>query len=447
MGRWALSIEALALWPPLRSAAKNAERLPLDAYVMTPLNAFRTVSSLPFLSLIRGFARPMAAASLLGCAALLSACGGDSHDDAPAPVIDASSVQRSADAAITSGLVGVAVDHVTVDRTDSAVAGLRRLGGSEKVLATDAFQIGSTTKAMVAALAGRLVERGTIAWTTTLAEALPDLAPAMLPAYRSVTFEQLLNHRGGVLGFQEPADGDRFFAALTAFDGPLPDTRLGRERFFAAWLLAQQPPAGVVPGRDFLYSNAGYALAALMMEVRSGQGFNALFDAELVRPLGLTVTWHSVAASFTGRPNGHTGEKGKLTPIVALDADQADWFDVLAPSGGGLTLTPDSYATWVRWHLKALQGQTTPLAAGYLQRIKSLANGDYALGWVGAELDGRPLLFHNGEDHGFSSLLLLDQKGRSASFAFTNAQSDGEDWVMTALTQRLLDVERAMPPR
>ncbi|WP_163360625.1 serine hydrolase, partial [Klebsiella aerogenes] len=74
--------------------------------------------------------------------------------------------------------------------------------------------IGSTTKAMTSALAGRLVERGAIAWSTTLAEALPDLAAGMRADYRRITLEQLLAHRGGLLAFNTDADFIRFQAYL-----------------------------------------------------------------------------------------------------------------------------------------------------------------------------------------------------------------------------------------
>ncbi|WP_163311316.1 serine hydrolase, partial [Klebsiella aerogenes] len=71
---------------------------------------------------------------------------------------------------------------------------------------------------------------------------------------------------------------------------PLPTTLAQRQRFFAAWLLAQEPPPNVTPGETFAYSNAGYALAALMLESRTGRPYAALMQQELTLPLGLSVT-------------------------------------------------------------------------------------------------------------------------------------------------------------
>jgi CubicO group peptidase (beta-lactamase class C family) len=307
--------------------------------------------------------------------------------------------------------------------------------------------IGSTTKAMTSALAGRLVERGLVAWTTTLADALPDLAAGMQPAYRTVTLEQLLSHRGGLLAFKTGDDIARFQADLQAQAGALPTTPAGRARFFAAWLLAQDPPPGVTPGQTFSYSNAGYAMAALMLEARTGRGFADLFEQELAQPLGIQVSWTSADQAFINRPVGHEGANGQLAPLTPDDAEVAAWLDVLRPSGEGTTLTPDSYATWVRWHLRALSGERTPLPGSYLQRIQALKSSEYGLGWVAGDIDGRAVLAHDGEYGGFSSLVVIDRQGRSASFGITNTQADDGTWALTVLSQAVVGIERALPPQ
>lgn len=44
--------------------------------------------------------------------------------------------------------------------------------------------------------------------------------------------------------------------------------------------------------------------------------------------------------------------------------------------------------------------------------------------WIAGDLDGRPVLAHDGEWRGFSSEVINDLKGRSASFGFTNTEAD-----------------------
>lgn len=385
-------------------------------------------------------ARPFARLLALSLATLLTACGGSSSPASQAPA----AVQKAADDAVARGLVGVVIYHLSGTDTSAARAGVRQAGSATPIQPGDAFLIGSTTKAMTAALAARLVEQGRIAWTTTVAEALPDLADGMRPEYRSVTLAQLLDHRGGVLAMNNAADTGRFEAVLAGSTAPLPTTLAGRERYFAAWLLAQAPV--VTPGQGFAYSNGGYVLAALMLQARTGRSFAELFEQELARPLGLTVSWTSDNLSFSNRPVGHTGPRAKLSVQTPVDADSAGWLDVLRPGGVGTTITPDSYATWIGWHLRALQGTTTPLASGYVRRLQALKAGDYALGWIAADVDGRAVLAHDGEYRGFSSMVAVDARGRSASFGFTNTEADDGQWTLAAMNQALLDVERALPP-
>jgi CubicO group peptidase (beta-lactamase class C family) len=361
----------------------------------------------------------------LALATVLTACGGGNSPASQAPAV----VQKAADGAVARGLVGVTLVHLSGTETTAARAGVRQAGAAAPIEAGDAFLIGSTTKAMTAALAARLVEQGRIAWTTTLAEALPDLAEGMRPEYRAVTLAQLLDHRGGVLAMNNGADTERFQAALEASTAPLLTTLAGRERYFAAWLLTQTP-----------------VLAALMLQARTGRTYADLFEQELARPLGFTVSWTSDDVSFTQRPVGHGGTAAKPTALVPLDADTARWLDVLRPGGVGTTITPASYATWVGWHLRALQGTATPLAASYVRRLQSLKAGDYALGWIATDVDGRPVLAHDGEYRGFSSMVAVDARGRSASFGFTNTEADDGTWTLAAMNQALLDIERALPP-
>ena len=78
------------------------------------------------------------------------------------------------------------------------VVGVRSVTRQEPILLSDPFVIGSCGKSMTATVAARLVARGVIRFETTLAEAFPELAPSMQPAYRGATLQALLSHRSGL---------------------------------------------------------------------------------------------------------------------------------------------------------------------------------------------------------------------------------------------------------
>ena len=375
--------------------------------------------------------------------AALSACGGDGD---AAVSSEPSHAQRAADKGVQQGLVGVAFTHVTANDMDEGVAGVRKVGTHDPVRRDDWFQLGSNTKAMTASVAARLVERGVIAWTTTLAEALPDLAAGMREAYRTVTLEQLLNHRGGVMAFSRPTDTEAFAAYLETLGNAQPGTLAGRQRLFAAWLLAQPSPQGVTPGGDYYYSNAGYALAGMMLEARSGRTFQELFDQEMAVPLGLEVRWVAADEVAVDRPSGHSEVQGQLPEVVPpVDPQEALWGEILRPAGRTLAIRPTSYARWIRWHLLALQGQATPLPSGYLQRLKQLQTNDYAMGWEAVQAPGgRPMLTHAGQWGGFNSMAVIDRSGRSGSLGLTNTVDDsstGAGWVIELLGSALIELE------
>ncbi len=90
------------------------------------------------------------------------------------------------------------------DVVGSGAVGVRRRGSPTCVTIEDRFHLGSCTKSMTATVAAMLVERGLLKWTKTLAESFPEFEPAMSPAYRNATVEQLLTNCSGTpAGFRE----------------------------------------------------------------------------------------------------------------------------------------------------------------------------------------------------------------------------------------------------
>ena len=388
--------------------------------------------------------RLRAALALASLAFALAACGG--NDDDPPVVSHAAQVQAAAASGVAQGLVGAATGVVTATHADTAVAGLARVDTNTPVTAATLFGLGSNTKAMTACVAARVIDQGLIRWDTRVVDALPELQSTMLPAYANVTLEQLLAHKGGLRAYTGSTDMNTFGAYLATASGPLPDTETGRRHFFVQFALTQSPPAGVVPGTTFSYSNAGYALAAAMLEKVTGKSYEALFDAELTQPLDVPGAWGAPDRSGATQPHGYYGTVGHLSVEQAADADTQAWFDVINPAGGFST-TPAAYARWLQWHLRALQGQSTPLPAGYVQRLHALALGDYAVGWVAMAGGGHVMLVHDGALNGFIDEAAIEQSGQSASFAMTNTSDLADDdttgsWVVGVLNALVVDLDK-----
>jgi CubicO group peptidase (beta-lactamase class C family) len=121
----------------------------------------------------------------------------------------------------------------------------------------------------------------------------------------------------------------------------------------------QPAPAGVTPGKDFLYSNGGYALVGAMIEAASGKPFETVFNEELMDPLGVPGSWGLPELTGADQPFGHEGPRGQLAVVAPFPPELQQWEDVMG-TAGDLSTTPAGYETWLRWHLRALRGHATP---------------------------------------------------------------------------------------
>ncbi len=375
---------------------------------------------------------------VIAVAAGLAGCGDDDDARVRTPA------QAAAASGVAAGFAGAAAGTVTSSRIDTGSAGLAVLATKTAVAPDSLFSIGSNTKAMTSVVAARLIERGAIRWDTRIGEALPELQATMLPAYAGVTLEQLLAHRGGVRPYTGSDDLDAFAAFLQATTDTLPTDEAGRRLYLAAHVLQQPPLDGVVPGSTFSYSNAGYVVAAAMLERATGRSFEALFDAEITQPLEVAGRWGRPELAGAAQPHGYWGQPGRLTLAEPEDPDVQAWLDTLAPAGLFAT-TARAYATWLQWNLRALAGAATPLPAGYVQRLRALAAGDYAVGWAASTLAGRTVLVHDGAIEGFLADAVVEQDGSRAAFVLTNTSDldvdDTDSWVIAELNALLVSLE------
>ncbi|MBB5205978.1 CubicO group peptidase (beta-lactamase class C family) [Inhella inkyongensis] len=383
---------------------------------------------------------PRRALFTLSLLALLSACGGgvDTQRDEirdPQLLTETQAARTEAETAVRTGLVGAvfATQAESAAKLYLGTAGLRKPQGAA-MQGDEAFHLASMSKSMTAALAAHWVEKGRLRWDSKPAELLPELATGMHPAYAQITLAQLLNHRAGLVALDGAADIAAFAQFLATQTEPLPQTEAGRRRVLARWTLSL-PPAGQ-PGQDFVYSNAGYTLVGAMLEAATGQDFETLMR-QFLAPMNLHPLWQPASSTV----QGHEGEHpSRLQPFSGFGAEMQPWVDAIKPSGD-VWLTPAEYGLWLAEHQRALQGKAHALPAFYVQTLRTLRFSDYALGWQGGALNGRPYLVHAGAASGFMGAVILRQDGQRAHFALTNTfgtDAATPDWVTRALNDGLI---------
>lgn len=162
---------------------------------------------------------------------------------------------------------GVAVDDAA---PMVAVSGTVSKRDDSSVATSDAWHIGSNTKALTALIYAKLVEDGRASWDASLVDLFEGELADIDPAWKSVTIKDLFAHRSGV-----GQVGTIWLLARINDDAALPEQRLETARS----RLAEPPRAE--PG-TFEYSNLNYIIAGAAIEIITGMSWEDAFREMLL---------------------------------------------------------------------------------------------------------------------------------------------------------------------
>lgn len=223
--------------------------------------------------------------------------------------------------------------------------GVRRLGEDAPVKVDNRFAIGSVTKRMTAYLVTRLVEEGKLSPDLKLGEVLKDIP--MRDEYKGVTLGQLLAFTGGIAGYERI--GPRMTPELFDTSGTVAE----REARFAQHVL-NLPPAGVI-GKEAVYSNASYMLAAYLVSRVMSRPYTDLMADYVFRPLemgraGWGRPWSTERKDepwlHVARPDGYAPEPDIERPP-----------EVLFRAAGNAHMSVADIARFANEDLQARQGK------------------------------------------------------------------------------------------
>jgi CubicO group peptidase (beta-lactamase class C family) len=287
---------------------------------------------------------------------------------------------------------------------------------------------------MTATLAAKLVDEGRIRWDSTVGDVLGS-TEGLLPEWRGVTLEQLLQHRSGAPE-TPPAD-------LWATAWKQAGTPAQQRGAFVQGLLSRSLQAP--PGSKFLYSNQGYTIAGTMLERVTGTPWERLITDRVFKPLGMKSAGFGAPGSpgKADQPLGHRGQTS-LTPVEIGPA--ADNPPAIGPAGI-VHCSISDLARYAGWHATG----TVPSSPGLslkpetFARLHQPANGgDYAMGWGVTKRDwaGGTALTHNGSNTMWFTVIWVSPAKHAAFVAATNAASESApgacDAAVSQLIQRLL---------
>ncbi|MGY3447279.1 MULTISPECIES: serine hydrolase [unclassified Bradyrhizobium] len=151
--------------------------------------------------------------------------------------------------------------------------GLADVARKQPVTPDTLFNLASLRKLFEATLLALGAERGELRLDDPVEKYLPELHGDYISR---VTLGELVNHTSGLL--------------LPTDHPPWPNETFGRDQFIAM-LNAWTPPDGVAPGKQRIYSHAGYVLLQLVLERRYGTPIATLIESRILTPLGMTSTF------------------------------------------------------------------------------------------------------------------------------------------------------------
>jgi CubicO group peptidase (beta-lactamase class C family) len=286
--------------------------------------------------------------------------------------------------------------------------GVREQGKPAKVDTHTLFAIGSTTKAMTAALVAMLVDEKKVDWDAPVTRYLPWFQMKDPAATRELMVRDLLTHRAG-LGNADYL----WYGQANSTEEILKRVRLVN-------------PAYPIRS-NFIYQNIMYAAAGAVIESASGKPWAEMMRTRIFEPLGMSDTIPTAAtlATKTNVASPHAVvagqvrviENASVDPVAAAGAvwssvaDMSKWVQFLLDGGraggpdGKRLLSEKSFA-------ELFTPQTiAPYEMYPTTRLTKPHWMTYGLGWFQQDYRGQAVDFHTGSIDGMVAIhgLIRDQ--------------------------------------
>lgn len=228
------------------------------------------------------------------------------------------------------------------------------------------FRIGSTSKAVTATLAARMVDAGTVELETPISAYKSDLPEH----WRALTLRQLESHTAGLPDYESNSDLGGLLQTL-AMNREYANVDDSLEIFDGSRLLYD-------PGTDFLYTSFDINLVSAVLQAADGSPFPDLLKREVLDPLAMTSTAPSGLHPQPDRiATFYQLREGRAKPWRKVDLSQR-W------AGGGLLSTSaDLTRVCDGWFDPDFLSPETRKTFWTPQRLASgeVNEQGYALGW------------------------------------------------------------------
>lgn len=379
------------------------------------------------------------AALLMVAAASVSAAGTprQSADTPDLAAIDRYIEQEMA----ATRLPGLAIGVIQGDEVVH-LRGFGRADSSGRAVTPETlFTIGSTGKSITALATMQLVEAGKIDLDAPVSSYLPEFRTGDPAGTEQITVRHLLTHTSG---YSSPA-GLQF--ATRENRGPSAVEEQIRT--------LQQTPLRSTPGERHEYSNANYIWLGWIVEQVSGQPIDQYLREHILEPLDMKMTALSLDdAEARGLATGHHYWFGRPVPFKMP-------YHHSAMPAGFIHSNAEEMSHYLIAHINGgeYRGRRVLSAEGIellhaphaLARPATTPDGKdayYGFGWVNAELNGIPMIFHGGSTGTFHANLVLLPERELAFVLLMNGENGLQSERITSLFEGVtsLLVGNELPP-
>ncbi len=249
------------------------------------------------------------------------------------------------------------------------------------------FDLASVSKEFTAGAILLLQQDGKLSVGDSLAKYFPSF-----PNGNAITLQYLLQHRSGLVDYNNFGDPPDFSSAYDAFMAS------GQTNYQPIVDELATFPLLFAPGSQYSYSNTNYVLLGMIVAKVSGVPLGTFLQQRIFGPLGMTQTQQGYPAPpVTDLALGYLTSAG-----AAFRAWQ--WNLAWLAGPGGLTSTVGDIEKWDRAVRQPGIFTQASLAQMFAPSPIAAPYGSYADGWIVSSLNGHLYVWHDGEIGGFQTI-------------------------------------------
>lgn len=297
----------------------------------------------------------------------------------------------------------VAGEWVPTRGTFFVAKGKADLKTGRPVKTSDKFRIASITKTFTATMVLILADEGKLSLDDKVSQYLPNA-----PNAQNITIRQLLNHTSGIRDEDPSGAWAEYFKDTTKM-----------LRRFTPEEVVQLYTGGKAqeePGKEWMYSNAGYVVLGVLIEKVSGKTVPDYCEEKIAGPLGLSNTYFPIGPEIEGSyAHGYDG----TVDVTRMDMSWDFTAGAMISTAPDLKVWAKAFATGELLSPQMLEQQNTFIdIPGSNGNAREGLGPEWAYGWLG----------HSGANIGYQSEMWYNpQKDATVVVLMNKLSSDDSD--------------------